>query len=76
MKVLRLIAVIALSLPVAAQAAGTIPEKPEMSLRDQIRAARAKYLAEEAAEKTRSPAQPWDRDANGKRPWETNEPAK
>jgi len=42
-----------------------------MSIRDQIKAARAKDVLEE---KSASVARPWDRDAFGKRPWDTAKP--
>lgn len=55
----------------AAQAATPEPATPEPTFRDRIRAARAKE-----AEETKSgpSARPWDRNGDGKRPWET--PAK
>jgi hypothetical protein len=43
----------------------------DMSVRDQIKAARAKDVLEE---KAGSVARPWDRDASGKRPWDTAKP--
>jgi len=70
MKILFLAVIIAFWLPGASQAANAIPEEPEPSLRDQIRAARAK---EDIAEKEASAKRPWDRNANGQRPWELNE---
>jgi hypothetical protein len=73
MKTLFLAVTIVLWLPVAVQAAEAILVKPEPSLTDQIKAARAK---EDTAEKSASSVRPWDRDANGKRPWERNEPPK
>jgi hypothetical protein len=44
----------------------TVP-KVELSVRDQIKADRAK---EKADEKDGPQARAWDRDANGKRPWD------
>ena len=43
------------------------PLKAELSIRDQIKAQRAK---EDAEERNEPPGRPWDRDAEGKRPWE------
>jgi len=48
--------------------------KVELSLRDQIKADRAK---EKAEERDGPQARAWDRDANGKRPWDRkDEPVK
>jgi hypothetical protein len=44
-----------------------LPLKAELSIRDQIKARRAREDAEEINE---PPGRPWDRDAEGKRPWE------
>jgi hypothetical protein len=58
----------------AAQTADSIiPEKPEASMHDQIKAARAKEMMDE---KNAPSERPWHRDANGKRPWERKEPPK
>ena len=73
MKLSFMVITIVLWLPVAVQAADATLGKPEISLTEQIKAARAK---EDTAEKNASPVRPWDRDANGKRPWEVNGPAK
>jgi hypothetical protein len=43
------------------------PNKEELSIRDQIKAIRAK---EEADEATSPKERAWDRDARGKRPWD------
>jgi hypothetical protein len=49
----------------------TAPTSEEVSIQDQIKNDRAKSKADfENGPKGR----PWDRDANGKRPWERNEP--
>jgi len=48
--------------------AETAQQPPALSGTEQIKAARAKAAREEAAQPT---TRPWDRDANGKRPWET-----
>lgn len=42
--------------------------KPEDSVRDQIKAARLKERADERAGPS---ARAWDRDSNGKRPWDS-----
>jgi hypothetical protein len=73
MKTSLLVVTIVLWLPFAAHAAAAILGKPEPSLTDQIKAARAK---EDTAEKNASPGRPWDRDADGKRPWERSETRK
>jgi hypothetical protein len=65
------LAIIAVTLLAPASAAQpAIPElsTPEISSRDQIKASRARE-AEET--KTGPSARPWDRDSDGKRPWET-----
>jgi hypothetical protein len=61
-----------LILPWSAVAAQVVPPpgpplKAELSIRDQIKAQRAK---EDAAERSDPLGRPWDRDADGKRPWE------
>jgi len=43
------------------------PNKEELSIRDQIKAIRAKEKADEA---TGPKERAWDRDARGKRPWD------
>lgn len=68
---LAIIAVMLLAPVSAAQPATSEPGTPEISARDQIKAARAR----EAEETISGPsARPWDRGGDGKRPWET--PAK
>ncbi|QPF81910.1 hypothetical protein IC762_19120 [Bradyrhizobium genosp. L] len=57
--------------PVAAQTAQPSPTPP--TDRERVQADRAKAAADE---KTAPSARPWDRDANGKRPWERATPAK
>ncbi len=47
--------------------------KEELSIHDQIKAARAKQAADE---KIAPSGRPWDRDADGKRPWDKQQPAK
>lgn len=44
----------------------------EVSIRDQIKADRAKDAVDN---KTSGIARPWDRDSNGKRPWDKKGPA-
>ncbi|QPF95010.1 hypothetical protein [Bradyrhizobium commune] len=44
---------------------------PDISVRDQIKAARAKDKSDEQNDRSK---RAWDRDSDGKRPWET--PAK
>jgi hypothetical protein len=63
MKIILIVALLAISSSAAAQ----IPASPaDTSIRDQIKAARAKDKIDEAAG---SKERWWDRDANGKRPW-------
>ena len=62
--VLLIVAACLFSCSASAQIA---PQPAALSLTEQIRAARAKATREEAAEPT---GRPWDRNANGKRPWE------
>jgi hypothetical protein len=45
----------------------TAPGDQELSIREQIKAARAK---EKADEENGPKERPWDRDAEGRRPWE------
>jgi hypothetical protein len=52
----------------AAQPATPEPATPEISARDQIKAARAKEAEETKSGPT---ARAWDRDVDGKRPWDT-----
>lgn len=68
---LLIIALLATS-PVAAQTAQPSP-KPLLTDREQIQADRAKAAA---VEKSDPAARPWDRDADGKRPWEKTGPSK
>ncbi|WP_271570832.1 hypothetical protein [Bradyrhizobium sp. CCBAU 11386] len=67
MKTYLMIAITLFAAPVAAQPAVPPAATPEISFRDQIKAARARDAAEE---KTSSTARAWDRDVNGKRPWD------
>lgn len=54
--------------PVLAQTGVPSPSaKPPLSDREQVKANRAKAAEDEKAATT---ARPWDRDANGRRPWE------
>jgi hypothetical protein len=68
MKPVLLVVMVMVSHPCMAQTApdATVP-KVELSVRDQIKADRAK---EKADEKDGPQARAWDRDANGKRPWD------
>jgi hypothetical protein len=67
MKIALLVMLLALSPPAGAQDKPT-PSVPEpLSANDQIRADRAKANAQEEGE---SKKRPWDRDADGKRPWD------
>lgn len=67
MKTYLAMVMVVLLAPASAQPATPIPATPELSSRDQIKAARARE-----AEETKSgpSARPWDRDGDGKRPWE------
>jgi hypothetical protein len=57
---------------VAETVAGATTVAPaDSSIRDQIKADRDKERAEAG---TSSQARPWDRDANGKRPWDRKDP--
>ncbi|MGY0575759.1 hypothetical protein ACTGJ9_035905 [Bradyrhizobium sp. RDM12] len=62
-----IIAVMLLAPASAAQPETPEQVTPEISTRDQIKAARAKQ-AEDM--KSGSSARPWDRDGDGKRPWD------
>lgn len=63
----KFLAIILLTaLPVLAQAEQS-PAKLPLSDREQVRSDRAKAAEEE---KNSTTARPWDRDADGKRPWE------
>jgi hypothetical protein len=56
--------------PLSANGQTTPASKEAPSMQDQIRSDRAKYKLEfENGSKVR----PWDRDANGKRPWDEKE---
>ena len=61
-----LVAIVATCLLVRSAMAQAEPKPAILSPHDQIKADRAKAAREEAA----STIRPWDRDANGKRPWE------
>ena len=61
-----LLAILLALAPVAAQTSEAQP-KPPVTDREQVQADRAKAAAEE---KNAPTTRPWDRDANGKRPWE------
>ncbi|KJC50913.1 hypothetical protein UB31_11725 [Bradyrhizobium sp. LTSP849] len=65
---LAIIAVMLLAPASAAQFAGPAPAAPELSSHDQIKAARAKEAEETKSGPT---ARAWDRDGDGKRPWDT-----
>ena len=54
---------------VSAQPVAPVAPPPELATHDQIRAARAKDVLEQKRGPT---SRPWDRDANGRRPWETS----
>ena len=58
--------------PVAAQTSQVEP-KPPVTDREQVQADRAKAAAEEKSAPT---TRPWDRDPNGKRPWERSSVSK
>jgi len=71
-KPMNIFIVVLLILPWSAVAAQAVPPpgpplQAELSIRDQIKAQRAK---EDAEERNEPPGRPWDRDAEGKRPWE------
>lgn len=68
MKTYLMIAITLFAAPVAAQPVVPPAATPEISFRDQIKAARARDAAEQ---KSGSTVRPWDRDVNGKRPWDT-----
>ncbi|MCP3440632.1 hypothetical protein [Bradyrhizobium sp. CCGUVB14] len=70
-KILVVGAILFLSSSANVRAAEQAPAATEMSIRDQIKAARAKDVLEE---KSASVARSWDRDASGKRPWDTAKP--
>lgn len=56
----------------AAQTPISRPKPDDESVRDQIRAARARDKAEERADQSK---RPWDRDSAGKRPWDAPAPS-
>jgi hypothetical protein len=69
---MKIFLVLALITPWSAIAAQVValpgpPSAVEPSVRDQIKAQRAK---EDADERNDPPGRPWDRDVDGKRPWE------
>jgi hypothetical protein len=55
-----------------AQPAKLEPAEEKLSIHDQIKADRAKQRGDEA--KGKDSPRPWDRDVNGKRPWEKSLP--
>lgn len=65
-----MIAACSFSYPARAQVE---PKLSVLSASEQIKAERAKAAREEAAQPT---TRPWDRDANGKRPWDIKTDAK
>ncbi|WP_143198846.1 hypothetical protein [Bradyrhizobium sp. NAS80.1] len=72
MKIILLVsAVLFLSSSAIVRSAEQATAATELSIRDQIKAARAKNDLEE---KAGSVARPWDRDVSGKRPWDTAKP--
>jgi hypothetical protein len=71
MKTLLFAALLAGWSPVAAQTASPPSPKGELSIVDQIKADRAKQKADEQNDST---ARAWDRDADGKRPWDRKAP--
>ncbi|GLR90102.1 hypothetical protein GCM10007857_68160 [Bradyrhizobium iriomotense] len=74
MKVLLLLVLLFVWAPVAAESSPPAAPKEDPSVRDQIKAARAREKADEA---TGPQERAWDRDAGGKRPWnQTREPPK
>lgn len=66
MKIFLIVASLAISSSAAAQIPAPETSPADTSIRDQIKAARAKDKIDEAAG---SKERWWDRDANGKRPW-------
>jgi hypothetical protein len=65
---LAIIAIMLLAPASAAQPATLEQATPEISSRDQIKAARAKEVEDT---KSSPAARAWDRDSDGKRPWDT-----
>jgi hypothetical protein len=70
-KILVVGAVLFLSSSAIVRSAEQATAAADMSIRDQIKAARAK---DDLEEKAGLVARPWDRDASGKRPWDTAKP--
>lgn len=70
----KLITIIALliAFPAFAQNIASPPKGP-ITDREQVQSDRAKAAADE---KTAPTTRPWDRDADGKRPWERKGPSK
>ena len=69
-KILVVGAILFLSSRAIVRSAEQATSAAEMSIHHQIKAARAKYDLEEKG----SVSRPWDRDASGKRPWDTAKP--
>jgi sRNA-binding protein len=65
--IVLLIGAACLSVSAARAEIAAQPVQPVQSATEQIRAERAKAAREDAAEST---VRPWDRNSNGKRPWE------
>ncbi|QOG18985.1 MULTISPECIES: hypothetical protein [Bradyrhizobium] len=67
MKISLTMLLVVWSAAVTAQTAA--PPQSDLSVRDQIKAARAKDKADEEADQTK---RAWDRNGDGRRPWETS----
>ena len=64
---MKKILMVALVTTVPALAQVGSPQKPPLTDREQVKADRAKAVE---AEKSAPTTRPWDRDADGKRPWD------
>lgn len=69
MKISLAMLLIVWSAAVTAQTPAPQIPQSDLSVREQIKAARAKDKAEEESDQTK---RAWDRNSDGKRPWETS----
>ena len=66
-KFIAIAALLAMAPALAQTGVPSTPAKPALSDREQVKADRAKAAEDEKGTTT---ARPWDRDADGRRPWE------
>jgi hypothetical protein len=72
MKYLHALMILTLFVAAPAHSQSDLRFDPKLSDRENIKAERAKAVAEQAKSDR---ARPWDRDKNGKRPWEVVQPS-